>query len=191
VARPRTFDPDQVLDIAREVFWNNGYQNTTLDDITDATGLTKPSLYAAFGDKESLFSSVLDRYHDRLIARANRLLAENSSARLAIKTWLTSFVPVCSGPTGQRGCLSVNTALEGSVDSTVLGKSIARFNVQLEDLILKRLKADRAQFSADFDPVGAAQTVMTVYIGLMASAKQMPSAKRVKSIIEQTTKILA
>ena len=55
MARPRSFDPDQALDLARDVFWQNGFHGTSLDDITAATGLAKPSLYAAFGDKNALF----------------------------------------------------------------------------------------------------------------------------------------
>ena len=53
MARPRSFDPDEALDLARDVFWRKGFQGTSLDDITAATGLAKPSLYAAFGDKNA------------------------------------------------------------------------------------------------------------------------------------------
>ena len=63
MARPRSFDPDEALDLARDVFWQKGFQGTSLDDVTAATGLAKPSLYAAFGDKNALFLKVLDRYH--------------------------------------------------------------------------------------------------------------------------------
>ena len=68
MARPRSFDPDEALDLARDVFWQKGFQGASLDDITAATGLNKPSLYAAFGDKNALFLKVLDRYHARIVA---------------------------------------------------------------------------------------------------------------------------
>src|ERR1700739_3614111 len=110
MARPRTFDPDEALDAARDVFWKKGFQATSLDEITAASGLAKPSLYAAFGDKNALFLKVLDRYHERLLGCAERALAQPGSARDAIRQWLTGFVSSCSGEKGRRGCLSINAA---------------------------------------------------------------------------------
>src|ERR1700760_1325031 len=103
MARPRSFDPDHVLDLARDVFWKNGFQGTSLDDITAATGLTKPSLYAAFGDKNALFLTILERYHARILAHAEAAINDGLSAREAIERWLTGFIPRCSGSKGSRG----------------------------------------------------------------------------------------
>ena len=102
MARPRNFDPDEVLGRAREVFWQKGFQGTSLDDITEATGLNKPSLYAAFGDKNALFLKVLDRYHAYIVENAERIINEGPSARAAIERWLTGFVPRCSGEASSR-----------------------------------------------------------------------------------------
>ena len=191
MARPRTFEPDDVLDAAREIFWRKGFAGTSLDDITAETGLTKPSLYAAFGDKTSLFLKVLERYHDAVLARSRKILTSGPSARAAIEAWLTSFVPYCSGSKGSRGCLSINTATDGGLSEASLRKSIARFNARLEALILTRLEADRAQFSKDFDPVAATHAITAVYVGLMTQARQTPAPERVKSVIAQITKLLA
>jgi TetR/AcrR family transcriptional repressor of nem operon len=190
MARPRTFDPDDVLLAARAVFWRKGYQGTSLDDITAETGLTKPSLYAAFGDKASLFLKVLDHYHDQLLARSARVLAAGPTARGAIDAWLMSLLPACSGERGRRGCLSVNTLTDGGLDDTAVRNSIADFNARLEQLILARLETDRAQFSPGFDPVAAARTVITIYIGLMGMAKQTPPPDHVKLVIGQVAKLL-
>ena len=59
--RPRSFDPDKALDSALQVFWRKGYEGASLSDLTKAMGINRPSLYAAFGDKEALFRKVLDR----------------------------------------------------------------------------------------------------------------------------------
>ena len=98
MARPRTFDPDKVLDIALDVFWRKVFHGTSLDDITDESGLGKPSLYAAFGDKASLYLKVLDRYHSWLIKEAQRILSHGPSAREAVEAWLVSFVPALPAP---------------------------------------------------------------------------------------------
>jgi TetR/AcrR family transcriptional repressor of nem operon len=191
MARPRTFDPDEALLAARQVFWRKGYQSTSLDDITDETGLAKPSLYAAFGDKASLFLKVLDHYHDQLLARSAQILSEGANARAAIEGWLTYLVPRCSGEKGRKGCLSVNTLTDGGVDDAAVRKSIANFNARLESLIVKRLEAGRAEFSAGFDPAAAARTIIALYIGLMAMAKHKPSPEQVKLVIGQIGKLLS
>lgn len=191
MARPRTFDPDDVLDAARDIFWRKGFVGTSLDDITAETGLSKPSLYSAFGDKTSLFLRVLERYHNAILARSRRILTNGPSARAAIEAWLISFVPSCSGSKGRRGCLSINTAADGGHNEPRLHKSIARFNARLEALILARLEADRAQFAKDFDPLATTQAIAAVYVGLMAQARQAPAPQRVRSVIAQITKLLA
>ncbi len=162
MARPRSFNPDEALDLARDVFWRKGFQGTSLDDITAATGLAKPSLYAAFGDKNALFLKVLDRYHERIIANAERVLNDGPSARDAIERWLTGFVPFCSGIRGSRGCLSINTTADGASDQKEVRKKVERFNRKLEELLRNRLRADRTQFSDAFDPDSVAHTIMAI-----------------------------
>jgi len=191
MARPRSFDPDEALDLARDVFWQNGFQGTSLDDITAATGLAKPSLYAAFGDKNALFLKVLDRYHASIVANAERALSQGPSARDAIERWLTGFVPYCSGTKGIRGCLSVNTAADGISDQKDVRDRVERFNRKLEQLLSNRLRADRAQFSDAFDPDAAAHTIMAIYLGLMIMAKDAPAAARVRATLNQALKLLA
>ena len=191
MARPRSFNPEEALDLARDVFWRKGFQGTSLDDITAATGLAKPSLYAAFGDKNALFLKVLDRYHERIVANAERILNEGPSARDAIERWLTGFVPFCSGARGSRGCLSINTAADGASDQKEVRKSVARFNRKLEELLKNRLRADRAQFSDGFDPDSAAHTIMAIYSGLMVMAKDAPDAIRVRATLNQAMRLLA
>ncbi len=92
MARPRTFDPDKVLDITLDVFWRKGFHGTSLGDITDESGLGKPSLYAAFGDKASLYLKVLDRYHSWLIKEAQRILRTVlRRARPSKRGWSASY----------------------------------------------------------------------------------------------------
>jgi TetR/AcrR family transcriptional repressor of nem operon len=69
MARPREFDPDTVLERATQVFWAKGFENASLDDLCDATGLNRSSLYAAFGAKRDLYLSALARYEQGSAAR--------------------------------------------------------------------------------------------------------------------------
>jgi len=191
MARPRSFDPDEALDLARDVFWQQGFQGTSLDDITAATGLAKPSLYAAFGDKNALFLKVLERYHARIVAQAERVINDGPSARDAVHRWLTGFVPFCSGAKGKRGCLSINTAADGAAEQKEVRKRIESFNRKLEELLRDRLRADRRQFADGFDPDATAHTIMAIYTGLMVLAKDAPDPARVRATLDQVLKLLA
>jgi AcrR family transcriptional regulator len=191
MARPRSFDPDEALDLARDVFWEKGFQGTSLDDVTAATGLAKPSLYAAFGDKNALFLKVLERYHARIVAHAERIVNDGPSAREAVHRWLTGFVPFCSGVKGKRGCLSVNTAADGASVQKEVRKRIEHFNWKLEELLRNRLRADRAQFTVGFDPEVTAHTIMAIYLGLMVLAKDAPDAARVRATLDQAMRLLS
>jgi TetR/AcrR family transcriptional repressor of nem operon len=191
MARPRSFDPDEVLDLARDVFWKNGFQSTSLDDITAATGLSKPSLYAAFGDKNALFLNILGRYHARIVANAEHVINDGPSARDAIHRWLTGFVPLCSGAKGSRGCLSVNTTADSVFAQKEVRASIEAFNRRVEDLLRKRLRADRKQFSPGFDPDATARTIIAVYLGLMVLAKDAPDPARARATLDQVIKLLS
>jgi TetR/AcrR family transcriptional repressor of nem operon len=191
MARPRSFDPDEALDLARDVFWEKGFQGTSLDDVTAATGLAKPSLYAAFGDKNALFLKVLERYHARIVANAERIVNDGPSAREAVHRWLTGFVPFCSGLKGKRGCLSVNTAADGAAAQREVRKRIGDFNRKLEELLRNRLRADRSQFTDGFDPESTAHTIMAIYLGLMVLAKDAPDAARVRATLDQAMRLLS
>jgi TetR/AcrR family transcriptional repressor of nem operon len=173
------------------VFWEKGFQGTSLDDVTAATGLAKPSLYAAFGDKNALFLKVLERYHARIVANAERIVNDGPSAREAVRRWLTGFVPFCSGVKGKRGCLSVNTAADGAAVQREVRKRIEDFNRKLEELLRNRLRADRSQFTDGFDPESTAHTIMAIYLGLMVLAKDAPDAARVRATLDQAMRLLS
>lgn len=191
MARPRTFDPDDVLNIALDIFWRKGFRGTSLDDITAETGLTKPSLYAAFGDKNALFLKVLDRYHAEIVRRAEKALNRETSAREAIAGWLESFVPYCTGAKGSRGCLSLNAAANGALDEPEFMKNIDHYNAKLERLIYRRLHADREQFSKAFDPKAAAYFILLIYNGMMTAGRQRPTVAHVRSAIQSAISSLA
>src|SRR5437773_8333089 len=110
VGRPRAFDVDQALDQALKVFWRKGYEGASLEDLTAAMGISRPSLYAAFGNKESLFRRVLDRYAEGPAAHVRAALAA-PTARAVAEHMLYGSVDLLTGPRHPRGCLMVQGAL--------------------------------------------------------------------------------
>jgi TetR/AcrR family transcriptional regulator, transcriptional repressor for nem operon len=111
VARPREFDVDIALGRAMEVFWTKGYEATSLDDLCEATGLSRSSLYAAFGDKRDMLFKSLDLYVERRAARIGQVL-QRPPFRAALAALLRELIDgIVAGP-GRRGCFIGNCAAE-------------------------------------------------------------------------------
>jgi len=107
--RPRAFDPDTALDRALDVFWRQGYEGTTMADLTEAMGINRPSLYAAFGNKQELFQRVLDRYLEGPGAFAGAAL-EQQRADDVLAGLLHGAIGLTTGPETPHGCLCVRNA---------------------------------------------------------------------------------
>src|ERR1700740_3116557 len=110
--RPREFDETAALDAAIECFWRRGYEATSLRDLTAAMGLTAPSLYNAFGDKEELFALALERYLDRNTRGRLRRLEETLAPKQAIARFFAEIVEHSVNDRQRKGCFLVNSALE-------------------------------------------------------------------------------
>ena len=109
--RPRAFDEEQALDAALAVFWRNGYQGASLAELTHAMDISKPSLYAAFGNKEQLYLSALERYREQqLIKHAERLAAE-PDLKSAMRAFLRSVATMLTAPELPGGCMVVTSAV--------------------------------------------------------------------------------
>jgi AcrR family transcriptional regulator len=108
--RPREFDADQALDRALEVFWRKGYEGTSIGELTDAMGISRPSLYAAFGNKEALFRKALDRYAQGPAAYTYKAL-EQPTASAVVQQLLRGAVDALTDPLHPQGCLGVQGAL--------------------------------------------------------------------------------
>ena len=122
VGRPREFDADAALDQAMTLFWRDGYEGTSVNELADAIGVGKPSLYAAFGDKESLYLRALARYGERQRADALAVLDAESDARRAVERFLLGAVDTHLDPDRPAGCMVVaGTAM---CDSAVVPERI-------------------------------------------------------------------
>jgi AcrR family transcriptional regulator len=111
--RPREFVIEDALDRAIEVFWRQGYEGTTLDDLTTAMGINRPSLYAAFGNKEETFKLAVRRYAAVDMAYINDAIAQ-PTARTVAEHYLHSNVLAITDPEKPAGCLSVQGGLTSS-----------------------------------------------------------------------------
>lgn len=112
MGRPREFDPETVLDKAMNVFWAKGYEATSLDDLCEATGLGRSSLYAAFGDKRTLYLEALGHYESAACERISAALGCAESPLAGVAEFVDRVISdIVSGP-GRRGCFIGNCAAE-------------------------------------------------------------------------------
>jgi AcrR family transcriptional regulator len=119
--RPRAYDPKTALARAADTFWKAGYAGTSLDDLAAATGMNRPSLYAAFGDKRELYLKTLQHYRDEYREVARKTLADNPTLRVFLKRFYDAALDIyLAGDGGARGCYSIGTAAtEANVDPNV------------------------------------------------------------------------
>lgn len=116
MARPRKLDLDHALDVATDLFWRNGYEGTSLSDLTKAMGVTPPSFYFAFGSKENLFRQVYERYRVGHLAYTYRAL-EAPSAKEVAERLLYGAVEAQTAPDHPPGCMGVSCASPGPTGS--------------------------------------------------------------------------
>jgi AcrR family transcriptional regulator len=153
MGRPREFDTDEALDRALEVFWRRGYEGTTIPGLTEAMGINRPSLYAAFGNKESLFRRALDRYAEGPAAYVREALDE-PTARAVAERLLGGAVELLTDPRNPRGCLVVQGALACGESAEPVRRELLSRRLAREAAIRDRFERARADgdLPADTDP---------------------------------------
>jgi len=151
--RPRAYDPEQAIARAAERFWQAGYAGTSLDDLSEATGMNRPSLYAAFGDKRDLYLKTLEYYREESRALARAVLAGDPPLRLFLKRFYNKALALYLEG-GPRGCYTIGTAATvAAVDDTVrdfLADSMRTTDGFLTHQIEKA--KERGEIARDADP---------------------------------------
>jgi AcrR family transcriptional regulator len=165
--RPRAFDAERALDAAMRVFWQYGYEGTSLPALTKAMGINRPSLYAAFGNKEALFRKALDRYTEQAGRMINAALNQ-PTARGVVESLFRAAVAPCAKTDEGRGCMLVQSALACSKESSRVRKDVLRRRGAVELLLRERFSRARTEgdLPADADPAALAKYVVTVQHGL-------------------------
>jgi AcrR family transcriptional regulator len=183
--RPREFDVDQALDRAVEVFWRKGYEGASLPELTSAMGINRPSMYAAFGNKEALFRRVIERYSEGPAGYVRAAL-EEPTARGVAERMLEGTVNLLTNPRNPRGCLIVQGALAcGEAAESVRRELVSR---RLADEMAIRQRFERAQAEgdvpADATPADLARFLVTVMRGMAVQAAGGASREELQRVKE-------
>jgi AcrR family transcriptional regulator len=183
--RPREFDADKALDRALKVFWRKGYEGASLPDLTRAMGINRPSLYAAFGNKEALFRKVLDRYAEGPAAYVREALNE-PTARAVAERLLGGSIELLTGPRSPRGCLLVHGALACGEAAESIRRELAARRATGETAIRQRFERALAEgdLPSDVCPADLARYVVTVLRGMAVEAAGGATADELRRVVE-------
>src|SRR5579864_9101117 len=163
MAGVKQFDRDEVLDRAMAAFWTQGYEATSIDDLVEATGIGRGSLYATFGDKRQLFLAALDQYWNTV---GMEMFAELSDpdARHAIERMFDALIRRASNPKFPRGCLFTNTSLECPTCGDEIARKIAENMGQQETAIYEVLR--KAQADGTLSQTQDARALARFFLGV-------------------------
>lgn len=182
MARPRKFDEDTVLESALIAFWQNGYEGTSLMNLLEATGLTKSSLYAAFGNKESLFQKVIERYQRDYLAFRLEAFAQ-PSARAIVEQLLLGMVNLHINKNTPYGCLEINGAVACSFEGETVRESLCASRALTREALSRRFEELGSGLPAGMTADIAAFYVATLIQGMAVQAKSGAAREDLLSLV--------
>ena len=172
MGRPREFDVDKALDLALQVFWRKGYEGASMADLTETMGITKPSLYSAFGNKEELFRKALDRYVDGPGGYFQVALAK-PTMRAVVEHLLFESAAAVTDPNHPPGCLAVQGALScGDAAESIKQELMSRRAKGEQDL---RQRFERAIAEGDLPP-GSDAADLAAYLSAILQGMAVQAA---------------
>jgi AcrR family transcriptional regulator len=185
VGRPRAFDMDKALQKALEVFWRKGYEGASLPDLCEAMGINKPSLYAAFGNKEQLFLKAIELYENRPCAFYYPAL-EKASSYEVVKHMLCGAASANADPDNPPGCVIVQGALACSESAAFVKEALIIKRRAGETALHERLQRakDEGDLPADSDPAALARYIGAVLQGMAIQATSGANCAELKQVAE-------
>ncbi len=174
----RQFDEQEVIALALDVFWQKGLHDTTMQDLAEATGVQRGSLYNAYGDKEAIFLRAFDQYAKDFLESAGSLMVEGAVAT-RLKNFFDSAVVNMTSGSPPRGCLTTRTALNAGISSEAVRERVQALLGRIEQAVSKAISS-----APDGRPVAEAnrlaRVVVTFTRGLAVMERAGYSRKQLK-----------
>lgn len=187
MARPRTFDEDEIRTALLRQFWSHGFEGTALPDLESATGLSRKSLYNAFGDKQAMFVDALRAFRQSVVRENTKALRAGSSGLDAIASVLTGLAELAPTPTGQLGCMVCNTSREDVAEVPEVREQIDAYFADIERAMRSAVQAGQASgeiVGRDADDL--ARLCLGALVGISVLAKAGQSTAVLTSIADET-----
>jgi TetR/AcrR family transcriptional repressor of nem operon len=193
VPRPRSFDEQHVVDRAMELFWTNGYEATSVSDLTAELGVHPGSLYRTFGDKHALFLRALTRFRETQARALAPALLAGGAVLPQIRAVLAGFIELAAEQEKPRGCLAANTAGELLPGDREAASGVAGVLSDVEDGFLQGLRAAARQgeIASSLDLPGWAATLTMLVQGLQVVAKADSDPRRLIRGVDAALRALA
>lgn len=184
--RPLSFEREVVLRKAMLAFWRNGYETTSVAELTKAMGITAPSLYAAFGDKKALFLEAVGLYAGSGDQR-DRAVAEAESARAAASAMLTACATLYTGEATPPGCLLASATASGSETHADVRAAVARIRTEGRRALRLRIERDVVSgvLPGNIDAASLSDLVFAVMQGMSALARDGASRAELEGMARQ------
>ena len=187
MARPKEFDPDQALDQAMQVFWEKGYQATSMQDLVDRMGINRGSLYDTFGNKEQLYQAAVDRYCAQQTAGVLDALAQPGSPREVLAVFFAQAIERARSKQGKKGCMMTNASVEVASHCARTAEKAAanreRIESALADLVARQAGLRKS-------PRAVARFLLGVLSGISVTAKASPRPGELEDMVEVALTVL-
>jgi len=185
MARHKAFNREEALDKALQVFWRAGYEAASMQDLVEAMGINRQSLYDTFGDKRTLFLAALDRYVEQQGTQLQQVLEQTPSAKEGLRRVFDSVVSAAMQG-DRRGCLLVNTTVELPVHDEQTARSLCAKLAQTEDLLRDTVRLAQAagEISRKHSPETLARFLMNNFRGLQTMAKAADDHAGLRDVVD-------
>ena len=191
--RQKEFDPDQALADAMDLFWEKGYEATSMQDLVDRMGINRFSLYDTFGNKHDLFLSALESYHQQAEAGPFAVLSESMEGLGAIRAYFSAILDSLSDPSGKRSCFMVNSLAEkAGTDreiNTCVMKNVANLEAAFKQALERAIELGEIESSRD--PQVLAEFLVNTVFGMIILGKGKVNRDRFARTIETMMGALA
>jgi AcrR family transcriptional regulator len=183
--RPREFDPEDALAAALRVFWRRGFEGASLTELTEAMGITRPSLYACFGNKEALFRKALDLYEREKLAYVQEAL-EAPTARAVAERMLRGALAMQASACDPKGCLGVIASVACGMEADSIRSEVVARRASSDAALIRRFvraKAD-GDLPDGIDPEALARYLCAVMQGLTVQAGSGTSCQDLGKLVD-------
>ena len=188
--RPPAFDHEEALEKALKVFWMRGFEGASMTELTEALGINRPSIYAAFGNKEELFRKALGKYLAGPVAYVAEAMNE-PTARQVVEKLLTQSAEVLTNPNNPRGCMIVQGALSCGQGAELIQQELIAYRKNFEDALRQRFELARSQgdLPNNINASDLAKYVATIHQGMSIQATSGASIGELMTVVQVALKI--
>lgn len=192
IGRPLEFDPDQALDSALAIFWSQGYEATSLQDLLRAMSLSKSSFYQTFHSKRALFERCLERYRAKIADDLATRLSGAASGRAFIEEVLYSVAAEARGQGQPRGCLTMNTANEFSRRDAKVARQVSSGVASFKRVFFAAVQRgqEEGEISRIYHPGVLADYLVSSITGLRTMVKAGADGEAAEGVIKVVLKAL-